>query len=130
MAIVYEANWLCMYLDPFLTSLAWLFHLWYWVSVITNIWFVMTPLQVPRKMAEKGPTPGTPTEDAADSACDSVSHILSLPFKWLGDVKRKNISENSDNKKYKWINDRMMKWPNAPWEGRGVPLQRQDPKNF
>ena len=44
--------------------------------------------------------------------------------------KKENISENSDKEN---ISDRMlktMKKPNAPREGRGVPLQRQNPKNF
>ena len=44
--------------------------------------------------------------------------------------KKENISENSDKKN---ISERMLKTmrkPNAPREGRGVPLQRQNLKNF
>ena len=33
-------------------------------------------------------------------------------------IRKKNISE------------KIMKRPNPPWEGRKVPLQRQDPKNL
>ena len=50
-------------------------------------------------------------------------------YKWNSD-KKENISENSDKEKYKWKNDKIMKRPNAPWERRGVPLQRQDPANI
>ena len=56
------------------------------------------------------------------------------------DSEKKNISETVIRKKIlvktvirKNISDRMlktMKKTNAPREGRGVPLQRQNPKNF
>ena len=48
-----------------------------------------------------------------------------------GSDKKENISENSDKKEN--ISERMlktMKKTNSPREGRGVPLQRQNPKNF
>ena len=56
------------------------------------------------------------------------------------DSEKENISETVIRKKIlvktvirKNISERMlktMKKPNAPREGRGVPLQRQNPKNF
>ena len=56
------------------------------------------------------------------------------------DSEKINISETVIRKKIlvktvirKTISERMlktMKKPNAPREGRGVPLQRQNPKNF
>ena len=47
-------------------------------------------------------------------------------------LKREENQLKQDSEK-KNISDRMlktMKKPNAPREGRGVPLQRQNPKNF
>ena len=54
------------------------------------------------------------------------------------DRDKKNMSETVIRKKYLWKQwhekknkwKKIMKSPNAPWEGRAVPLQRQDPEHF